>query len=69
MEKTNLPPGFRAISGKRNPSAGKSYYVILRNGMMPEEPWPAGRTASGQTRWIWKGDDDKFDIVAVKEVK
>jgi hypothetical protein len=63
-----LPLGFRRISGKRNPpvKVGK-YYVQLRNGMLPDEPWPVAQTQSGQTRWKWGEVPDPFDVVAVKE--
>jgi len=63
----NLPDGFRRISGKRNPpQASGAYFVILRNGIMPAEPWPVAKTASGQTRWKWGATESPFDVVAVK---
>jgi len=64
----DLPPGFRLISGKSNPRKKEgAYYVLLRNGMQPAEPWPIGRTASGQTRWRWGLEPDDFDVIAVKD--
>ena len=57
-----LPEGFRAISGKRNPPEGTgAYYVILRNGMQPQEPWPVAGT-----RWKWGAGPDDWDVIAVK---
>lgn len=66
---TDLPEGFSAISGKRNPpeKAG-AYYVLLRNGMQPAEPWPVARTQSGQVRWKWGDKPDDFDVIAVKAI-
>lgn len=59
----DLPPGFRRISGKSNPSKKEgAYYVLLRNGMQPAEPWPIG-----QTRWRWGSEPDDFDVIAVKD--
>jgi hypothetical protein len=70
----DTPAGFTRTAGKRNPPANSGpYYVMLRNGMLPPEPWPAGRTISGQTRWKWEWNDDgsytphDFDIVAVRK--
>lgn len=55
-------PGYRAISGKRNPpKADGGYYVQLRNGMLPKEPWPVR-----DTRWIWDAEPHDFDIIAVR---
>jgi hypothetical protein len=69
----NLPHGYVRISGKRNPPADSGpYYVMLRNGIMPEEPWPVS-SKSGKTRFVWARDaagnviEDSFDIVAVKK--
>ena len=57
-------PGFREITGKRNPPAkAKGYWVQCRNGWVDElGPWPARGP-----RWIHTGDD--WDVVAVKEAK
>ena len=63
-----IAQGYKPISGKRNPPAGTgSYYVQLRNGMCPDEPWPVARTKSGQTRWIWGDSPDPFDIIGVRK--
>lgn len=49
-------------SGKRAPpDKGQRYYVKLRNGMEPPEPWPVKGT-----RWVHDGHP--FDIIAVKLV-
>lgn len=57
-------PGFRKISGKRNPpDNAKGYFVQLRNGMVDDlGPWPAKGV-----RWKWGEKLDPFDVVAVKE--
>jgi hypothetical protein len=58
----DLPNGFVAISGKRNPPEGSGpYYVLLRNGMQPKEPWPIAGT-----RWIWEATPHDFDIIAIR---
>lgn len=67
-----LPKGYRATTGKRKPPKGSGpYFVMLRNGMMPAEPWPV-ESASGRTRFVWNRDsagnviEDDYDIIAVK---
>lgn len=67
-----IPKGYRATTGKRNPPADSGpYYVLLRNGIMPEEPWPVS-SKSGNTRFVWARDaagnviEDDWDIVAVR---
>lgn len=56
-------PGFRLISGKRNPSASDGgYWVQLRNGWVDRlGPWPAEGP-----RWKWGERPCPFDVVAVK---
>jgi len=57
-----LPSGFVRVSGKRNPPKGSGpYYVLLRNGMQPKDPWPVR-----ETRWIWDGIAPEFDIIAIR---
>jgi hypothetical protein len=70
-----IPKGYRATTGKRNPPADSGpYFVMLRNGIMPQEPWPVS-SASGKTRFVWAMDaqgnviEDPFDIIAVREDK
>jgi hypothetical protein len=45
-------------------NSGVQEAMLLANG--PAEPWPVGRTASGQTRWKWGRTPDPWDIIAVK---
>lgn len=55
-------PGFRTISGKRNPPDGEGvkYWVQCRNGWVDElGPWPVRGP-----RWTHNGSD--WDIVAVR---
>ncbi len=57
-------PGFRFISGKRNPPAGENgkYWVQLRNGWVDRMgPWPVAKT-----RWKWGPRHDDFDVIAVR---
>jgi hypothetical protein len=64
---SDLPDGYLRISGKRNPPEGTgAYFVVLRCGHMPDEPWPSGKTASGQVRWKWGEKYDDWDVIAVK---
>jgi hypothetical protein len=70
MQTDTLPNGFTRISGRKEPPADgpSAYFVILRNGIQPAEPWPVGKTASGQVRWKWGATESPFDIIAVKSV-
>jgi hypothetical protein len=56
-------PGYKLISGSRNPPANaKGYWVQLRNGWCDMlGPWPAKGP-----RWIWGETPHDFDVVAVK---
>jgi hypothetical protein len=56
-------PGFKPITGKRNPpDNGKGYWVQLRNGWVDElGPWPARGP-----RWKWGEQLCPFDVIAVK---
>lgn len=61
---SELPPGFRAISGKRSPPKGdKEYTVMFRNGFVD---WRTSYTAS-QMIWIHSGSS--WDIIAVKDAE
>lgn len=55
-------PGFKRISGKKNPPETKDgYWVQLRSGWVDElGPWPAQGP-----RWIHDGSP--FDVIAVKK--
>lgn len=57
-------PGYRLISGKRNPpETAKGYWVQLRSGWCDMHgPWPARGP-----RWKWDDGPHPFDVVAVKE--
>ncbi len=60
---SELPKGFRPVSGKRSPPKGDTKYeVIFRNGLIDDR----GYTAS-QLNWIHTGW--AFDVVAVREIK
>lgn len=59
---SELPKGFRPVSGKRSPPKGDTKYeVIFRNGLIDDR----GYTAS-QLNWIHTGW--AFDVVAVREI-
>ena len=67
-----IPKGYRPTKGNRQPPKNSGpYYVMLRNGTMPVEPWPV-ESASGVTRFVWRRDgegnviEDEYDIIAVK---
>lgn len=52
-------PGFRLVSGKSPPSAGK-WWVQFRNGQIDHiAPWP-----TKGPRWVHDGSE--WDVVAVK---
>ena len=56
-------PGYRPISGKRNPPAtAKGYWVQLRCGWCDLlGPWPVQGP-----RWKWGERPDDWDVVAVR---
>ena len=56
-------PGFRLITGNRNPPASaKGYWVQCRNGWVDRlAPWPAEGP-----RWKWSNRPDDWDVIAVK---
>jgi len=56
-------PGYRLISGKRNPpSKANGYWVQLRCGWCDmHAPWPCKGP-----RWKWDDKPDDWDVVAVK---
>lgn len=56
-------PGYVLISGRRKPPAsmGTHIYVQLRNGWVPEDPWPIEGPR-------WKHDGGVGDIVAIRRV-
>lgn len=62
-------PGFRLISGKRNPPDGENvrYVPQFRNGIVSEHSWPV-RSLAGfpGPRWVWGEEPDDWDVVAVK---
>jgi len=64
-------PGFKLISGKRNPPKGdgtRRYWVQFRNGFCDEGCTYPAHTERGQpVRWKWGKKSDDWDIVAVKE--
>ena len=59
-------PGYKLISGKRNPPANDGgYWVQLRTGWCDvHAPWPARGP-----RWIWGDAPHDGDVVAVKPEK
>lgn len=56
-------PGYVRISGTRPPPPdfGTHLYVQLRNGWVPEDPWPIDGPR-------WKHDGSVGDIVAIRRV-
>ena len=61
-------PGYRLISGKRNPpETVHGYFVQIRNGHVSEDrPWPA---RGGGVRWKWDEEHHPGDVVAVKDAR
>lgn len=60
---TEIAKGYRRITGKNNPPNSEGgYYVQLRNGMLPKDPWPVQGT-----RWEWGEQPHDFDIIAVRK--
>ena len=66
---TDLPPGFRLISGKRSPPlTDKEYTVMFRR--LNDEPfidWNNTYRADQIVNWVHTGGS--WDVVAVREEK
>lgn len=59
---SELPKGFRPVSGKRSPPKGeRKYEVQFRNGFID-------RTGYTANQLVWVHDGGSWDVVAVKVV-
>lgn len=63
----DLPPGFRAVSGKRRPpNSDQEYEVMFRR--KGQEPYIDTNHTYRADQLNWIHDGGSFDVIAVREV-
>lgn len=64
VSETELPPGFRRISGKRRPPhSDKEYTVMFRNGFIDR------RNTYRADQLVWVHTGSGWDVIAVKDAQ
>lgn len=63
---SDLPPGFRTISGRRSPPrTDKEYIVAFRR--KNDRPFIDWRTTYRADQLVWVHDGGSWDVIAVRE--